>query len=199
MDQTEARLRSGKTIREVCDTAELTEEAIALFGGGRGGLEFLKLLVEAEHYPDAVRFLAHALPKREAVWWAWTCARQAAGEEPPEEIQASLEATQRWIAEPTDELRRAAMERAQEADVGTAAGAVGLAVFLCGESIAPPEREAVPPAESLAARAISASIMLAAVSEEPERAGEKYHDFLHRGERVAERVQIWHPPEEPHE
>lgn len=199
MEERENRLRSGKTVREVCGTAELTDEAMALFGEGRPGLEYLELLVQAEHYPDAVRFLAHALPKREAVWWAWTCARQAAGEEPSDEIQASLEATQRWIAEPTDEHRRAAMERAQEASVGTAVGAAGLAVFLCGESIAPPERDAVPPAESLAARAISASILLAAVSEEPERAGEKYRDFLHRGERVADRVQIWDAPEEPHE
>ena len=45
--------------------------------------------MDAHEYTDAVRFLAHALPKREAVWWACLCVRKAAGANPPPPAQAA--------------------------------------------------------------------------------------------------------------
>ena len=107
-------------------------------------LDFVGLLMEKALYPDAVRFIAHALPKREAVWWGWVCARRSAGENPPPKIKAALDATERWIAQPNDDNRRLAMAAAEKAELGTAAGCAGLAAFFSGGSLAPPEARRCP-------------------------------------------------------
>jgi hypothetical protein len=83
------------------------------------------------------------------------------------------------------------MAAAQEADPATPAGAAGLAAFLSGGSLAPPGAPRVPPAESLAAKAVAASVMLSAISFEPEKAGAKYSEFLFRGFEVAQRILLW--------
>jgi hypothetical protein len=143
------------------------------------------------HPEDAVRFLAHLLPNREGVLWAWSCAKSAAPGDASALLRASLAATEKWIAQPNDENRRAAMSAAQEAEVGTPAGAAGLAAFLSGESLAPPGAHPVLPAEHLASKAVAASIMLSAVSSEPEKAPAKYREFLMRGFELAQRTHLW--------
>jgi hypothetical protein len=52
----------------------------------------------------------------------------------------------------------------------------------------------VPPEEFMAARAITGSIVLAAVATEPERAGEKFREYLEQGMVVAEKTDLWSPP-----
>src|SRR6185369_4623257 len=86
----------------ICEVAELGDEAQALLTPEQKPLEFVDALVEKKLYADAVRFLAHSMPKREAVWWGWMSARRAAGENPPPKIKAALEATEKWIAQPTE-------------------------------------------------------------------------------------------------
>jgi hypothetical protein len=190
-------LRSGRTVAEICGASELSDEALTLLADRQVPKEYVELLMEQELYPDAVRFLAHALPKREAVWWAWVCARRAAGEEPPDDIQAVLEATRQWIAEPTDGHRRAAMELAEQVGFDKPAGSAALAAFFSGESLAPADVEQpVPPGEYMAAKAITGCILLATVGTEPERAGEKFQDFVQQGMEVAEKIELWKPPEE---
>jgi len=195
MAKTPTTLRSGKNLPEIIEASELSDEAQALFADNQTPKEYVELLIEREHYPDAVRFLAHALPKREAVWWAWVSAKRIAGEGPPSEILAVLEATEAWIKEPTDRNRRVAMAKAEAADLSTAAGCAGLAAFFSGDSLAPPDVDAVPPGEYMAAKAIAGSIVLAAVSVEPERANEKLQGFVEQGMVVADKIQLWTPPE----
>jgi hypothetical protein len=153
--------------------------------------QYLNLLMEKSHFPDAVRFLAHALPKREAVWWAWICARRAAGTEPAPNIKASLDATEKWIAQPTDENRRAAMKAAEEADLGTAAGCTGVAAFFSSGSLGPPDQPAVPPGPYLTAKAVTGAVIFAAVKVEPEKAPEKYRIYLDQGLDVVKRIKLW--------
>ena len=64
--------------------------------------------MEHQKYQDAVRFFAHLLPKREAVWWASQCARQTAGSDPPQVVVGAIKAAETWVAELNDEARRAA-------------------------------------------------------------------------------------------
>ena len=156
-------------------------------------LDFVALLMEKALYPDAVRFIAHALPKREAVWWGWVCARRAAGDNPQPKIKASLEATEKWIAQPSEDNRRSAMAAAQKAELGTAAGCAGLAAFFSGGSLAPPETPVVPPGEFLSAKAVSGAVIFAAVAKEPERAPEKFKIFVAQGVEVTNRVKIFAP------
>jgi hypothetical protein len=191
MGGTSAQINS-KTIA-ISTVAELGEEAMALVSPDVHPLDFVALLMEKKLYPDAVRFVAHALPKREAVWWALVCARRSAGEQPPAKIKAALDATERWVAQPTEENRRAAMAAAEKAELGTAAGCTGLAAFFSGGSLAPPEAPPVPPGEFLAAKAVSGAVIFAAVAKEPERAPEKFRSFVAQGVEVTNRVKLWEP------
>jgi hypothetical protein len=177
----------------IATVAELGEEAMALLRPDLHPLDFVALLMEKALFPDAVRFVAHALPKREAVWWGWVCARRAAGENPPPKIKAALDATERWIAQPSDDNRRSAMAAAEKAELRTAAGCAGLAAFFSGGSLAPPDAPAVPPGEFLAAKAVAGAVIFAAVAKEPEKAPEKFRSFVAQGVEVTTRVKLWEP------
>ena len=183
-----------RTVVDIAIAAELGDEALQLLRSDdvRGGpREFISILSKREMFPEAIRFLAFSLPKRECVWWAWVCARKASGAQPAPPVRVALEATERWIVQPTDEHRRAAMESAQAADVGTPAGCAALAAFFTGGSIAPPNVQTVPPGEFMTAKAVTGSIMLSAVINEPQRAAEKFREFLALGLEVAERITLW--------
>jgi hypothetical protein len=184
-------LRSGKTIEEVREASGVGPFPEGDFAASRDLIEALR---EGERLVDALGLLAHALPAREAVWWAWSCIRDTTGDEPSAEIRASLDATGRWIKEPTDENRRAAYEAAQAADMTTAVGCVGAAAFFTGDSLGPADQDPVPPGEYMAAKAIAGSLLLAA-SSEPEEMFSLLDQYLDRGLEVADRVQLWQPPE----
>jgi len=127
------------------------------------------------------------------VWWGWVCARRSAGENPPPKIKAALDATEKWIAQPSEDNRRSAMAAAQKAELGTAAGCAGLAAFFSGGSLAPPDAPVVPPGEFLAAKAVSGAVIFAAVAKEPERAPERFRSFVAQGVEVTNRVKLWEP------
>lgn len=182
----------GRGTADVCAVADLGEDAKALLSGGAlAPVPFIAVLMERGLHADAVRFLAHALPRREAVWWAWVCARKASGAEPAPAIKAALEATERWIVQPTEENRRQALHFGEAADFGTPAGCAALAAFMSAGSLAPPDAPPVPPGEFMTAKAVSGSVTLAAVTTQPERAEEKFNEFVKIGLEVADRTRLW--------
>lgn len=182
---------AARTMADFVELAGLGDDAKAALRPAHGPREYLQALVDEPLYPDAVRFLAHALPKREGIWWAWVCARRAAGDAPPPAIKAALDATEHWITQPSDESRRAAMRAAQVAELSTPAGCAALAVFLSGGSMGPPDTPPVPPGEFLTARAITGAIIAAAVSTEPANAPEKFRTFIAQGLDVVNRLKLW--------
>ncbi len=190
-------LRSGKAVPAICQAANLSDEGRALLGNDVPARHFVELLLEGEHYADAIAFLAHALPRREAVWWALLCAREAAGDQASPQTLASLEATKTWIAEPTDANRRAAFAAAEAAGLGTACGCAGLAAFLSGETLGPPGAPAAPPDEFVGAKAIAGSINLAAVADGALDIPARYAEFVRRGIELADRVQLWSTGADP--
>ena len=175
----------------ICSVAELSDDAAALLRPDPAPLAAVNLLVEKNLFPDAVRFLAHALPKREAVWWAWVCARRVSGDKPPAKIAAVLEATERWIAHPNDANCRAAKDAADEAGLDSAAACAGLAAFFSGVSLSPPEAPPVPPGEFLTAKAVSGAVIFAAVKPEPAKAPEKFKSFIAQGVEVTQKIKLW--------
>ncbi len=186
----ETRIHSS--IPDLCARFGLGDKAAALAQPDQDGPTFVEALIGAEEYPAALAFLAYLLPKREAVWWAWTCARRVLPPEPKPEVQAALDATERWLVEPTDANRRAAFALAEPADLGTPAGCTALAVFFTGGSIAPVGVPDVPVPDGAAARAIAGSITLAAVSSPPpEKAPERFSQYVRQGLEVAGRIKLW--------
>ena len=179
----------------IIDAAGLADEARAKYREGLSGRDFVNQLMAGQQFIDSVKFMAHALPPREGVWWAWMCARKVAGPEPPPPVKASLEATEKWLSQPSDELRRAAKEAAEQAD-GTAAWCVGMAAFLSGGSVAPPDSLVVPPAEFASAKTVAGAVMISAVATQPEKAPEKYKAFIDQAMDVANRIQLWEKAKE---
>jgi hypothetical protein len=172
--------------------AEASDEALAVLKPGRGARAFFELLVRRNLFEDAVLLLAHVLPPREAVWWAWSCARDVAGAEPPARVAASLEATKLWILEPTDENRRAAFAAAEGVDFDGPAGIVGLGVFLCGDNVAPLEAPVTPSEPHVAAKALAGGICMAAATKE-EGVKERFRAFIARGLERADKGNVWEP------
>jgi hypothetical protein len=173
----------AKTAAEICGRFELSEQAQSLPRDGLSPAAFLDRLISERHFHDAIRFVAHALPKREAIWWAARCARLAGGASPEQNV--ALETTERWCREPSEELRRAAMAASEKAQLNNPSGCAALAVFFSGGSLAPPDVPVVPPAEDLTARTVAGAVLMAAVVKEPEKAEEKYERFLEQGIAVA--------------
>lgn len=184
----------SRSTAELCAVADVGDDVRALLDGAAPPpppKAFIAVLMERDLHADAVRLLAHALPRREAVWWAWVCARKVAGAEPPPLIKAALESTERWIVQPTEDHRRQALAAGEAADFGTPAGCAALAAFMATGSLSPEGAPIVPPGEFMTAKAVSGSVTLSAVSTEPEKAGQKFKEFVQLGIEVAERTKLW--------
>src|SRR5690349_8347185 len=103
---------------EISAVAQLGDEAMALARPEMHPVDFVMLLMNQKLYSDAVRFLAHAMPRREAVWWGWMCARRVSEQKSTPPVKAALEITEKWIAQPSEENRRAAHAAAEKATFG---------------------------------------------------------------------------------
>jgi hypothetical protein len=158
---------------------ELEPPAAAVLAGAATAAEGILRLEAAGLRNEAARLAAHALPKREAVWWGCMCAR--AVPDPallPVDAEA-LAAAEAWVRKPGDDaLRRAAMEAAQRTAFRTPEAWAAVGAFWSGGSMAPPGQPVVPPPDHLTGVAISGGVVLAAVRLRPERAQDRLARFL---------------------
>ena len=177
--------------REVCSLLGLDVSASPLLREGMTAEEFLAALIEQGQLTDAVTFMSCALPKREALWWAYLCAHQSATPAVSATDAAALNAAARWVRDPSEENRRAAMPAAEATEYATPSGLVALGTFFSGGSMAPPDVDPVPPQPEFTARSVCRAVMLAAVITEPEQADAKYRSFLQTGLDVARRKLRW--------
>jgi hypothetical protein len=180
----------AKSAAEICRRFPLSEAAAKLLREDMRPDPFLDLLIAQEHHADAVRCLAHAMPVREAVWWACLCVRQERGAAVPPPAAAAQQVAEAWVRGPSDEKRRAAHAAAQAAGVGTPVGLTCEAVFFSEGSLGSAEFQAVPPPEHLAATMAANAIILAAVAV-PASMAARYRQFLALGRDVAAGENQW--------
>lgn len=165
----------------VCQDIELDQQALACLESDPEPGIFLQALLSKQLYPDAVRFLARALPKREAVWWSCLSARSVLSDSAEKKLLNAIEAAEAWVYKPTESNRRLTIVAAENAALDNPAAWAAMAAFWSDGSIAPETAPVVPPAESLTAKAVAGAVMLAAVQIQPEKANEKYQFFLEQG------------------
>ena len=172
----------------------------------------ISALVAAGKAPAALRMLACALPPRESVWWAWVAARHAATvqqqrasqqeHEPPDPdvpralppsplVLETLAAVEQWIAQPTDDNRRAVWALAEKVGIDTPAGAVATAAFFTNGSLTPPGGPFVPAPAGLYTTLASAAVIASAVATDVERLGEVASAFIAQGLEVIKRLGGW--------
>jgi hypothetical protein len=164
---------------EIARFFTLSEQGRAVLQPEAEPEEFAQKLAEAKVYPDAVQVLAHYLPKRQGVFWAMTCVRQTLPEPPPE-AETALKTAERWVAEPTEENRNAALKAADAADAGTPAGCTALGAFYADGLPRTEDPRANAKAYFMTAKLVSSAVLLAATSE-PEQLQARFASFIEKG------------------
>ena len=164
---------------------ELDAEGTALLAGAGDAEAALARLEAARRMTEALRLLAHALPKREAVWWACMCARAVPDPASRPEDAAALEAAEQWVRRPDEPGRRAAMSPAEKAGFRSTEAWAAVAAFWSGGSMAPEGQPAVPPGEHLTGVAVAGAVVLAAVRVAPEHAEARHGRFIASARDIA--------------
>jgi|HubBroStandDraft_1064217.scaffolds.fasta_scaffold00073_12 hypothetical protein len=168
---------AGADPAELAERLKLDDEARALLAPDLTVDAYVGRLNGAGRYPAAMTVLAHALPKREAVWWACVAVRKAG---PPIQGSPAAEAlagAETWVRRPTEENRRSAHQTAQRAGLDTPSAWAAMAAFWSGDNMAPPGAPTVTPGKALTGKAVAAAVMLAAVQREPQFAPDKFRAF----------------------
>ena len=173
---------------EVTRYVTLGEEAKKTLEPEMSANEFIEALVAKQLHPDAVQFIAHYLPKRQAVWWALGCVKQGAPELPPEQ-DAAVKSAERWIAEPTEENRQAAFKAAEEADTSTPAGITALAAYYSDALPQTADPKVNAKSYFITAKLVTAAVMLAATSD-PEQLKLRFSGFVTKGFDVVKRTKV---------
>lgn len=145
--------------------------------------EYLNQLIAQKLYPDAVRFLAHALPRREATWWACLCARHH-DNATPAELKA-VELAETWVYKPNEDNRKPTLAAAEAISHHKPHHWAAMSAFWSGHDISPTPQAIIPPSETLYAKAVMGAVMLAATQVEPNKVIETYQLFLQQGIDIA--------------
>jgi len=152
----------------------------------------IERFAKADHGPEAMRLLAFALPKREAVWWACLAARAdiAADPKPARPAQITcLEAAEAWVYKPVEDRRLACYRAAQACNPDRPAVMVALAAAFSGGSLtppdSPPEVQAVPPDDSLTPQMVGHTLVMATYRIDPVTAPKRLDRFLDQGRDIA--------------
>jgi hypothetical protein len=185
------RVRADKAV-EICQGLRLTEAATKLLQPEHTPAEFLTVLQTERQFTTAVEFLAFALPRRDAVWWACLCLGKVGGTALSEAEATALNAAVRWVLEPNETRRQAAQTPGLKAGMAQPGGAVAMAAFWSGGSMMPPDSPTkVAPPPNMLPQMVSSSILRAALLVEPSRRTHCYRDFLALGIGIANGEYLW--------
>ena len=177
-----------KAVRLAADVAKplaLSQGATGLLAAQMTPRQFFEALAAVPALADdAIRFLAAALPKREAVWWGVLCLKDGLLK-PLDPVAAKAIATaETWVKDASEANRRAAGVAADAAGPGTAAGCLAAAAFWSGGSLNAPHLAPVPPREDLTGTAVAGAILLATIATPPTPAAAKAK-FIATGTEIA--------------
>ena len=179
---------ADRTVAEICRDFDLQEEAKTHLSGEPTPEVFVDRLVQAKLYADEIRFLAYALPEREAVRWTCLCVRSVPACFDDEIGASALKAAEAWVKDAVETNREAALAAAKKHKFETPTAPAAWAAMAAGWSGGTPAAadEDVPAApQQLTAHAASGAIMLAATTE-PDQAAEAYRRFLETGVQIAQ-------------
>ena len=142
-------------------------------------LDYARRLSGSRRPFEALVFLAHLLPRREAIWWGCQCVAAVSRQE-----EEGWRLAERWVRNPDDALRREALAHSLEP---RSPGAwLARAVGHSGGSLAAPDQPPSPPAPEASGMAVNAAIVLAIVAEPEERIHPWIRSCADAGIRFAE-------------
>jgi hypothetical protein len=172
------------TVKEISEISGLSDGARALVQEDSTPDAYLDSLEKQALFQDAIRFLAHKLPTDAGVKWAAKCVRELRPPESKEQKDEPLDAADQWTKTPGDPTRWAAKDAADKAKTTGPSNLVAMAVFLSGGSVSPPGGPEIPPPPYAAQKLIAGSVQVAVVSNEPQKAKERYQQALKMGKEL---------------
>jgi hypothetical protein len=182
--KTQSKL-DGTALEAILPHLELSPAAAAALGEADRPMAAVTNLAAAGFLIEAARVCAHALPRREAVWWAARCAAATAPATLPEADQAACTLAEAWVRRISDETRRAAMAKAETAGFRSPEAWVAVAAFWSGDSMSPLGQPTLPPAPHLAGIAVAGAVILASVRGQPARQPARLRRFLDSARDIA--------------
>jgi len=160
-------------------------EALPILDASTDAADALNRLEAAGLLVQAARLAAHAMPRREGVWWACMCAAHTAPPGLSPADRAAQEAAEQWVRRPSEEHGRAAMAAAERSSYASPEAWAAVGAFWSGPSMAPAGQPAVPPAPHLAGIAIGGAVALAAVRTDPAQQEARLLRFLASAHDIA--------------
>lgn len=161
------------TAADICARFDLAPEARALLCEGMQPPEFVSAVVAHKHYAAGIDFLAHALPAREGIWWAYLCMQHVCGENLSDPEKAAVTAGVRWVLQPSEENRIAVKQPAEAAGVASLPGLLAMAVFQNGN-------------RGAFSKSIAMAVKVAATQGDPSRLLHTQRLFVNLGIEIAE-------------
>jgi len=184
MSQAVSKL-SASDLASLIPHVGLSPAASAATNGSSQVEDMLAKLEQAGFLIEATRLMAHALPKREAVWWSCMCAGHTAPPELPEADQMCRRGAEEWVRQQNEKARYACWELAQASGFGTPEAWTAMAAFWSGGSMSPEGQPVVPPQPHFTGNAAAGVIALAAVRGNPARRDARLQRFLESGRNIA--------------
>jgi len=174
----------ARTAAELVTPLPLSEPALALLTPELTVRQYLDALIAVPLRLDAMRVLALALPKAEAVWWGALCVHLGLPEPWKHSAEKAVASAETWVKAPTDENRRACALTAETAGWDTAAGCLAGSAWLSGGSLSPPKLPPVSPRDDLTGQMLASVLLLASVHA-PKTADATQDRFIALGLQVA--------------
>jgi len=173
------------TARALYETFPEVSEKIGIAPTDQFPIDFLKDLVSQGKLDEAVAFCAYLLPRREAVWWACSCARTSLGEI-PRDRGACLLAAEAWVYDPDDEHRKAALEIGTQGDGDDPLTWLALAAGWSGGLLVAFPSLPVPVPTYMTARAARIAVLLSAANAGKDQRSDRLHGCIVDGMKLAE-------------
>jgi hypothetical protein len=145
-------------------------------------LDHARALLRSPRPSDAVIFISHLLPRREAVWWAAQCVRALLGEGATDE---TLGAAEIWVRTPEDDNRQAALSAANASDRRKPTTWLAFAAGWSGGSLLPADQKPIPPPAGACAMAANSAIMMAVATGDPRAVVDRITACAEAGVRFA--------------
>ncbi len=171
---------------ELLQHFELNEEAESVVNENVTPAGNIEALIDAGMYYDAVKLLAHGLPKREAIWWSCLVSRQVQTPETDEDNINALIAAETWARDPSEENRLRCRTLAEKTKHKTPASWAAMAACWSTGSMAEEGQPEIQTPEYLYAHAVSGSVTLAAVVQNPDEPASSFDHFLKQGINLAQ-------------
>jgi uncharacterized protein DUF6931 len=169
---------------ELCHLAEirLTPQGRSLVSAHLTVRQYFDRLIEHGCYADARRVLAHALPKRRALWWACLCARDI--DQPPDAVEV-IDVVAHYAGHGDEISRRKAEAFGMQFGPDHLTCCLAMAAFFSGDNVSRPDLPPVAPHPFATARLVEVVVYLTSVRKDPTTYKDHLRRYLAQGLQIA--------------